>query len=147
MSYFENEYEVYVDCDCGCGEGLKCTLYKPVVCNEELPEYVLSFSGSDFYHEGQSRLGRRIRRAWNGITGKDKYLTEFILQEKEMKQFISKLSRLCTERPKDFDAEFGWCACPECGQEIDGMIGNDDLFCPNCGTHLGLEWLIEKEQG
>ena len=128
-----NEKEIMITCNCGCGEGVAFNFE----CWEGIPEVVVSIVGHDFTHENISKLGRRICRAWNGITGKDKHLTDFYVSRKELQEFMAHINDFLYKEilPEEY-SEDGWFVCPNCNNEQQFRFDNNHTFCTNCGAHI-----------
>lgn len=129
----DNEKRLILSCDCGCGE----SLYINTEFDKDFNEYYMEIGGADFYHEQVSMVKRRLRRAWNGLRGKDKCLTSLILTRKDLQDLTNFLTDTVYEplEPEEY-AEDGWFVCPNCEAEQQFSRVNEHTYCSNCGAHI-----------
>lgn len=84
-------------CNCGCGSEIQIKKYVDKDMPQELIEYYLSVHSSLFDQEqlGIFRLiGRRLKRAWYDLIGKNYLYLDICMNEQEFKEFIEKLQNL-----------------------------------------------------
>ena len=89
-----NKQVVIGTCNCGCDNELHITKWED---NPEETEYSLSLHSPKFYEEQVGIfeiIGRRLRRAFYSLIGKDYLFMDVIFSKQEFKEFIEKLQEI-----------------------------------------------------
>lgn len=81
---------VVATCGCCCQQEIHVTLYKGETADEPNTYYVTTHNGSfDTEQDGVFKIiGRRLKRAWRALRGKDYLMTELVLNETEYKSLV-----------------------------------------------------------
>ena len=95
----ENKTEKVVinTCNCGCGSEIQIKRYIDYDVPNTLKEYYISVHSSLFDQEqlGIFRLiGRRLKRVWYDLIGKNYLYLDICMNEEEFNEFIKKLQKL-----------------------------------------------------
>ena len=83
----EDGKELLVDCSCGCNEGLRISIKQ----DEDGYAY-LSYVSGNFYNGQGSRFGRKIKKIWRILRGKDYVYSEICMTRAEFEEFKKYLS-------------------------------------------------------
>lgn len=84
-------------CNCGCGSEMHIKRFIDADVPDTLVEYYISLHSSKFDEEQLGIfgvIGRRLKRAWYNLIGKDYLYMDIVMNEKEYKEFIKKLKEL-----------------------------------------------------
>lgn len=91
---------VVATCACCCQQEIHVTVDKGEFQEDPITYYLTTHNGSfDTEQDGIFKIiGRRLRRAWRALRGKDYLMTELVLNETEYKALVKAMGDLSKKK-------------------------------------------------
>ena len=83
----EDGKELLVDCSCGCNEGLRISIK-----SDEDGYAYLSYVSGNFYNQQGGRLGKKLKKIWRILRGRDFVYSEICMTKAEFEEFKNYIS-------------------------------------------------------